>query len=213
MSKVNIQIALDRMTIEDCVSLVETTQDSIDWIEIGTGVIKEYGMAVVRKMRTRFPEKTIVADMKTCDAGKYESLQAFHSGANISTVMGFASNATILQCLEVATEQNGEMMIDLLGVQSPERVKEIYSLGARLFCLHVGKDMQQDGKLATSELFSLVEGLDDVRIAVAGGVNVDTIPGLLEAGVDVIIVGSFITGSAEPKVSAESLLYAIETHQ
>lgn len=213
MGKLKIQIALDRMTIEDCVSVVEKTQTSIDWIEIGTGVIKEYGMSVVREMRARFPEKTIVADMKTCDAGKHESLQAFHSGANISTVMGYASNATILQCLEVASEQNGEMMIDLLGVQSPERVKEIHSLGARLFCLHIGKDMQQDGKLATSDLFRLVEGLEDIRIAVAGGVNVETVPGLVTAGVDIVIAGSFITGSAEPNVNAERLFNEIEKHQ
>ncbi|TQR18264.1 3-hexulose-6-phosphate synthase [Psychrobacillus soli] len=200
-----LQLALDRMTIEDCINLAEQTKESINWIEIGTGVIKEYGMISVREMRARFPEKIIVADMKTCDAGKHESTQAFESGANVTTVMGFSPNATIRQCLEVASNYNGEVMVDLLGVENAERVNEIYSLGARLFCLHVGKDMQQEGELATSFLFQLVEGLEDIRIAVAGGVNIETAPGLLEAGVDILIVGSFITGSENPSASAKQL--------
>lgn len=210
MSSVKIQLALDRMTIEDCIKLVDQTKAYVNWIEIGTGVIKEYGLTVVREMRERFPEKTIVADMKTCDAGQHESLQAFNSGANITTVMGFAPNATIKQCLEVAGDQNGEVMIDLLGIESAERVKEIHSLGARLFCLHVGKDMQADGEIATSSLFKLVEGLEDIRIAVAGGVDDKSTPSLLKAGVDIIIAGSFITGSTNPEISAKLLLKTIE---
>ncbi|MFJ7969835.1 3-hexulose-6-phosphate synthase [Psychrobacillus sp. NPDC096389] len=213
MSNVKIQLALDRMTIEDCINLVDKTKDYINWIEIGTGVIKEYGMTAVRKMRERFPEKTIVADMKTCDAGRHESLQAFNSGANVTTVMGFSPNATIKQCLEVATEQNGEVMIDLLGIENAERVREIHSLGARLFCLHVGKDMQQDGVLATSSLLKLVEGLDNIQIAVAGGVNDVIMPSLIKAGVEVIIVGSFITGSTNPKISSTLLSNIIDEYK
>lgn len=205
-----LQLALDRMTIEECIYLVEQTKGSINWIEIGTGVIKEYGMVAVREMRARFPEKTIVADMKTCDAGKYESIQAFESGANVTTVMGYAPNATIIQCLEEASRYNGEVMIDLLGIEHAERVKEIYLLGARLFCLHIAKDNQQNGELATLSLLQLVEGLEDIRIAVAGGVNIETAPGLLEAGVEILIVGSFITGSENPSERAKQLAHVEE---
>ncbi|KOS60568.1 orotidine 5'-phosphate decarboxylase [Lysinibacillus agricola] len=198
-----IQLALDRMAIEDCIQLVETTEKYIQWIEVGTGVIKEYGMAAVRELSTRFQGKTIVADMKTCDAGKHESMQAFESGATITTVMGFAPNATIKQCLEVATEYGGEVMIDLLGVETANRVKKIYELGARLFCLHVGKDMQQNGELVSSSLFKLVEGLEGIRIAAAGGITEKTVSDLLVAGVEILIVGSFITGSTEPEANAK----------
>lgn len=141
---------------------------------------------------------------------KHESIQAFKSGANITTVMGFASNATIKQSLEVAHEYDGEVMIDLLGIESAHRVKEIYELGARLFCLHVGKDMQQDGELATSSLFQLVEGLEGIRIAVAGGETEKTAPELLLLGVDILIVGSYITGSVEPVANAKLISRVIK---
>jgi len=198
-----IQLALDRMTIEDCINLVEQTKEFIHWVEIGTGVIKEYGIKAISEMRTRFPEITIVADMKTCDAGKHESILAFESGANVTTVMGFSQDATIKQCLEVALNYNGEVMIDLLGVENAERVKEIYSLGARLFCLHFGKDMQQEGNIVTGSLLTLIEGLDDISIAVAGGVDLTVAPSLVRAGVDIIIVGSFVTNSEKPTESAQ----------
>lgn len=198
-----IQLALDRMTIEDCINLVEQTKEFIDWVEIGTGVIKEYGMKAVSEMRSRFPEVPIVADMKTCDAGKHECVLAFESGANVTTVMGFSPDATIKQCLEVASSYNGLVMIDLLGVENAQRVKQIYSLGARLFCLHFGKDMQQEGGLATVSLLKLVDGLEDTSIAVAGGVNLTVAPSLIKAGVHILIVGSFVTNSDKPIESAQ----------
>lgn len=71
-----LQLALDRLTETECFDIAEQTRRSLDIVEIGTGVIKEYGMAIVRKMRERFPEKWILADMKTCDAGKHEAKQA-----------------------------------------------------------------------------------------------------------------------------------------
>lgn len=96
-------------------------------------------------------------------------------------------------------------MVDLLGIENAERVNEIYSLGARLFCLHIGKDLQRDGELATLSLFKLVEGLEDIHIAVVDGVNFETASGFLKAGVDIFIVGSFISGSENPSERAKQL--------
>ncbi|MEW9671811.1 orotidine 5'-phosphate decarboxylase / HUMPS family protein [Ammoniphilus sp. 3BR4] len=97
-----LQLALDRLCWEQCFQVVQQVEDDIDWIEIGTGVIKEYGMAIVRKMKEQYPQKVIVADMKTCDAGKHEAQQAFDAGADITTVMAFSADRTIADTLEVA---------------------------------------------------------------------------------------------------------------
>src|SRR5690625_7760564 len=74
-----LQLALDRLTEKECLSVLEETKESIDIIEVGTGVIKEYGMSIVRTIRELYPDRLIVADMKTCDAGKHEALQAFEA--------------------------------------------------------------------------------------------------------------------------------------
>lgn len=198
-----IQLALDRLTKEQCFSILEETAENIDWIEIGTGVIKEYGMAIVREISQAYPHKTIVADMKTCDAGRHEAKQAFEAGADIITVMAFSHNKTIEETLVVAQQFGKRVMIDLLGVDSKERTEELRGLGVDLFCLHIGKDMQQKGALADSSLYRLVEGLEDVEVAIAGGISENTIR--LFEGIDVAIVGSAITGSSNPREASKRI--------
>lgn len=191
-----IQLALDRLTKEECFSILEETADNIDWIEVGTGVIKEYGMEIIREIRHEYPHKPIVADMKTCDAGRHEAIQAFKAGADILTVMAFSHNNTIIETLEVARQYNKQIMIDLLGVQTKQRAEELQRLGVDLFCLHIGKDMQQEGALVDPSLYELVSGLENIEIAIAGGISEKTIRAL--NGVDIAIVGSAITGSSNP---------------
>lgn len=203
--EVKIQLALDRLTEQECFRIADETCDNIDWIEIGTGVIKEYGMKIVREMKAAYPEKTIVADMKTCDAGKHEAEQAFKAGADVMTVMAFSHNSTIKQALEIANAANKRIMIDLLGIKDAKRVKSLYDLGADLFCLHIGKDMQKEGSIADPALFSLVKGLTDIEVAIAGGISEGTIGALKDSIADVVIVGSAITGNQAPKKASSAI--------
>lgn len=200
-----LQLALDRLTKEQCYEILTKTASTIDLIEIGTGVIKEYGMAIVRDIKKDFPEKMIVADMKTCDAGMHEAKQVFSAGADITTVMGYAHNGTIKDMLQVASENNKRVMVDLLGIEDPKRVSEIIDLGADLLSLHIGKDMQKEGKIATQKLFDLFGGRDDVEVAVAGGINEMTIENFLQYNPSIIIVGSAITKAQDPTGIAQRL--------
>ncbi|MGP4080032.1 3-hexulose-6-phosphate synthase [Pseudalkalibacillus sp. R45] len=198
-----LQLALDRLTRDECFRIVEETKESIDIIEVGTGVIKEYGMSIVREMRNRYPDHVILADMKTCDAGRHEAHQVFEAGADIATVMAFSAGQTITDTLRVANEAGKQIMIDLLEVHSKERIAEIEQLGVHLVSLHIGKDKQTEGDFDT-ELFSLIKEFD-FEVAVAGGVNLDSLPLILQEKPDIIIVGSAITGSDQPKETAANM--------
>jgi len=193
-----IQLALDRLTKGECYHILGQTKDSIDIIEIGTGVIKEYGMSIVKEMKRKYNSLTLLADMKTCDAGKSEAIQAFDSGADIMTVMAFSANQTIMDTLAVAKQYKKRVMIDLLGIQMRDRVEELANLGCDLFCIHLGKDMQQQETLDIKELLKLVDGLD-VDVAIAGGVDATMIREIKQLPIDIAIVGSAITSSEHPK--------------
>ncbi len=195
-----LQLALDRLIKEDCIHIAKETEESIDIFEIGTGVIKEYGMSIIREMRTLFPDKLILADMKTCDAGKHEARQAFEAGADITTVMAFSSDLTIKDTLQVAKEMGKQVMIDLLEVHSRVRIGELKELGVKLVSLHVGKDKQTEGTFDTT-LFSLVEDFD-FEVAVAGGINLENIREIAAHHPDIIIAGSSITGAEKPALVA-----------
>lgn len=197
-----LQLALDRLSKEDCFFLVEETLPYIDWIEIGTGVIKEYGMDIVREMKRRYPGVVLVADMKTCDAGKFEAQQAFDAGADIMTVMGFSHNKTIQDALSVATEHKGQIMIDMLQLKGFDRVDELAKLGAMLFALHIGKDEQATGRHVDFQGELQQFGNPNIKFALAGGITASAVPELKEKGLDVLIVGSSITASDNPKEAA-----------
>lgn len=196
-----LQIALDRLTREECFKILRETEASVDWIEVGTGVIKEYGLAIVREIKKAYPEKIIVADMKTCDAGKHEAAQAFEAGADITTVMAFSADKTILDTLHVAKQYSKRIMIDLLGITERSRLAELQNLGVDLVSLHFGKDMQQEGDIHM-DLFSLTQGLSNLEVAVAGGINMETLPDVIKQKPDTVIIGSAITKANQPKEAA-----------
>ncbi|WP_413306502.1 3-hexulose-6-phosphate synthase [Bacillus sp. 1P10SD] len=197
----NLQLALDRLTRDECFQLLQETEAFVDWIEIGTGVIKEYGMAIIREVKKAYPDKVVVADMKTCDAGMHEAIQAFEAGADITTVMAFSADKTILDTLEVAKTYNKRIMIDLLGVTDRNRLVELQQLGVDLVSLHFGKDMQKEGELGAEQL-ALTHGFDQFNVAVAGGINIDSLPSVLQINPDTIIVGSAITKDDIPAEAA-----------
>lgn len=199
-----IQLALDRLTKKKCFEIVEQTEAYIDFIEVGTGVIKEYGMSIVREMSERFPNKKIVADMKTCDAGKHEAKQAFEAGAHITTVMAFASNQTIEDMLAVANQYGKKLMVDLLGVTDSARVEELHRLGVRMFNIHIGIDLQKD-VVWGAEHFQLTNQLSDLQLVISGGINRDLLPLLMKQLPSVVIVGSAITGHSDPAEAAKGI--------
>ena len=212
MNKVKLQLALDRLSYDECLKILEETSESIDWIEIGTGVIKEYGMSIVREIRENFPETTIVADMKTCDAGKYEAAQAYEAGADITTVMAFASDQTISDMLHVALAYEGRIMVDLLGVSNKNRIRQIQELGVDLVSLHFGIDMQKNGSI-TGDIFELVNEIQGLQVAVAGGINLESLPAILPYQPTTLIVGGGITKQSNRKQAAVQIKEAIQEYE
>jgi 3-hexulose-6-phosphate synthase len=206
----NLQLALDRMNKEECKSVLAETHASVDWIEVGTGVIKQYGVQIIRELREDWPDKVIVADMKTCDAGKDEAAQAFNAGADITTVMAFASDKTIAAALEEAEKHGKKVMVDLLGCDLSSRLKELNYLGVDLVSLHIGKDEQEDGGLR-NENFRPFDDFPHIKIAAAGGLTVNNFPEALHKYAHTVIVGSFITRAEHPGLAAREMRDAMRS--
>ena len=148
-----LQIALDAITLEKAVELVQEARDYVDILEIGTPMVIEYGMLAVRTMRENFPEKEILADLKIMDGGKYEANQAFNAGADYITVLGVTDNLTIKGCVEAANECGKEIVVDMICVDDlAGRVKELEALGAHGVAVHVGVDQQASGRTPLDDL-------------------------------------------------------------
>ncbi len=208
-----LQVALDVLTIEDAVRIAkEAHRAGVEWVEAGTPLIKSEGMESVRVLKAKVPEATVVADMKTLDAGAMEMEMALKAGADVVSVSGLSDNSTIRDSAKVKNRYGRAMMVDLLQVTAPaKRAREVESLGADIVCMHTGVDVQKATGTSMKigpELSELTRTLN-IPVATAGGVNPTLAPRLVEAGVRILIVGGWITGSEDPYRAALAVVSSL----
>lgn len=198
-----IQLALDRFDISTAINIAEQCKNEADILEIGTSLLKEFGVESIRAFRKVFPQKTLLADMKTIDNACYEAKIAFMSGADIITVMGCGPVVTINLIAEAARAQKKMYMIDLLGTDDIRQEYLKAKFRDAIFCLHMSKDTQEQSNSA----FDFGKVLWDGRLtAAAGGIDKNTIQAVSSVlKPDIFIIGSAISGAAEPQEAAEEL--------
>lgn len=189
----------------------ESLEGGVDWLEAGTPLIKSEGMNAVRALRDKYPEATIVADMKTMDTGAMEVEMAAKSGANVVAILGAADDTTIEDALRAANKYGVRIMTDLIGVENPvERVKRLVDLGVDIIGVHVGIDQQMAGK-DTLDLLQQVLAEVDVTVAAAGGLDATTAGEAVARGADIVIVGGNIVRSADVRESAHRIRNSIDS--
>jgi len=195
-----LQVALDLLNKERALSIAkESVKGGADWLEAGTPLIKSEGMDVVRKIKETFPEKTLVADMKTMDIGAFETEMAAKAGAAVVCILAVSDDSTIIDALKSARKYGAKIMVDLIGVKEKiKRAKELEKMGINYLCIHVGIDEQMTGKNPLDTLVSLVKHTN-IPVAVAGGINSETAAEIVKAGASIIIVGGAITKAKDVK--------------
>jgi len=207
-----LQVALDVLCLEEALKIARLcVEGGIDILEAGTPLIKEEGLRAVSLLKSLFPEKIVVADTKTMDAGALEAKAAFNVGADVVTVMALAGVETIREVVETAKDMGGKVMVDMMNVDKVvEKAVEIYEkCGPDLICLHVGVDVQKRRGIDVSVLIEEAEKIRKtipVKVAVAGGINAKTAQLFAEKDIDVLVVGKAITGSQDPKAATIEIL-------
>lgn len=201
-----LQIALDTLSLEECIILLEQTKGNVDIAEVGTPFIIEEGMRPVRELKKRFPEIEILADTKIMDAGELEASSAFKAGADIVTVLGVSNDETILGAITAAKQHGGKIMIDMIAVKNlVERAKEIDAMGVDYICVHTAFDVQKSGKDPLDELKMINKVICNAKSAVAGGVKLSTIDEIVEEGAEIIVVGGAICNAENKSETAKEM--------
>nr|VFJ57844.1 MAG: 3-hexulose-6-phosphate synthase/3-hexulose-6-phosphate synthase / 6-phospho-3-hexuloisomerase [Candidatus Kentron sp. FM]VFJ77466.1 MAG: 3-hexulose-6-phosphate synthase/3-hexulose-6-phosphate synthase / 6-phospho-3-hexuloisomerase [Candidatus Kentron sp. FM]VFK24378.1 MAG: 3-hexulose-6-phosphate synthase/3-hexulose-6-phosphate synthase / 6-phospho-3-hexuloisomerase [Candidatus Kentron sp. FM] len=194
-----LQIALDLLAFDKTMALAEAVAPYVDILEIGTPCIKYNGSRLVSELRERFPDKVILADLKTMDAGEYEAAPFYGAGADICTVLGVAGSGTISGVVKAAKAHNAEAQVDLINVaDKPECARMSAGLGARIIGIHTGLDAQATGRTPFSDLREIASLDLNMRVSVAGGIELATIRQVVETGADIIVVGTAIHGAPSP---------------
>jgi 3-hexulose-6-phosphate synthase/6-phospho-3-hexuloisomerase len=205
-------VALDFVELSRAMEVAKAAvAGGADFLEAGTPLIKSEGLDAVRALRAEFPDRTIIADTKTMDAGKIEAEAAAKAGANVMTVLAAAPESTIRECVEAGWHYGIDVAVDLLGVDDPvEFAKTAGDLGVAWLDVHCAIDQQMQGA-DPLELLRQVRAVTQLTLAVAGGINSETAAAAVAAGADVVIVGGAITKAVNVKQAAADIRKAIDT--
>ena len=214
-----LQLALDTPHAGTIRRLLDETAGDVDIIELGTPLLIRYGVDIIAGIRRDYPDRKILADLKIADAGAVEAGLAFDAGADIVTVLGTAHPATLREAGERAKRSGGRVMADLITARE---VDEAVSLARRLdrsgldfICMHTAFDARGPGGPGEpdgpgepggpDDSTRTLEGIGRVRavveragLAVAGGLDPALIKRLIPHGPDIVVVGGYITGNADP---------------
>ncbi|WP_456328131.1 3-hexulose-6-phosphate synthase [Archaeoglobus sp.] len=206
-----LQVALDLIELKRAVDIAKEVAEFVDWIEVGTPLIKSEGMNAVRVMKKTFRNHEIVADMKTIDTGALEVEMCAKSGADVVIILALSNDSTIEEAIRSARKYGCKVMADLINHPNPvDRAKELEELGVDYVNVHVGIDVQMLGYDPIEILKEVVKEVS-IPVAVAGGLDADRASLCVSMGAEIVIVGSNIVKTKNPRESAMKFRKAIDS--
>ncbi|PTJ29028.1 3-hexulose-6-phosphate synthase [Staphylococcus simulans] len=206
-----LQLAIDLLNKEDAAELANKVKDYVDIVEIGTPIIYNEGLPAVQYMDENIDGVKVLADMKIMDAADYEVSQAVKFGADVVTILGVAEDASIKAAVEEAHKNDKQLLVDMIAVQDiKQRAKELDEMGADYIAVHIGYDLQAEGKSPLDDLHTVKSVIKNSKVAVAGGIKPDTIKDIVAEEPDLVIVGGGIANADAPVEAAKACRDAVE---
>jgi 3-hexulose-6-phosphate synthase/6-phospho-3-hexuloisomerase len=200
MMKPIIQVSLDVTSNEEALDLAHAAVDAgVDWLEAGTPLILAEGLRSVQALRAAFPDKPIVADLKTMDGAGLEAEMMFKAGASMVVVMGQAHDASIIEQVKMARVYGGQVMCDvMLCPDKPKRAREAQEMGVDYIIVHTGFDERNmiPGLSPLDDLPAVLEAVT-IPVQAVGGLTVEQAIRTLEMGAQIVVFGAplVISGS------------------
>jgi len=207
-----VQISLDLTSLDEALETAAVAVDAgVDWLEAGTPLLLAHGLHAVEKLRARFPDRPIVADLKTMDAGYLETEMMAKAGASLVVVMGRAHEATIRKSVEAGRTFGVKVMGDNLA--AGDRVacaRWMESLGVDFIVHHIGFDERRlvKGLSPMDELDAVVSAVS-VPVQAVGGLTIQQAIACPSHGAPLVVLGAPLVIAADDFKPAGSSLHDI----
>lgn len=200
-----LQLALDCLELEAALAIAVRAAPYVDVIEAGVPLCKSEGMRAVRLLRALFPDKIILADLKSPDCGALEAGMAFAAGADWTTVAGTAPLATVRAAVSEGARRGKRVWADLTGVPDiAGRASALRQAGIAHVVLHRSIDEEVEGQGWTPDALALIDTLAalDLQVSVAGGVRAEAFEAFVSHPVSVLVVDRSITSTSDVSAAA-----------
>jgi bifunctional enzyme Fae/Hps len=204
-----LQIALDNPSLEQAKRVIQDLPESDRIIlEVGTPLLKKYGVRVLRDLREIAQSVFIIADLKTLDVGKVEVDLAFEETADAVVASGLAAKETLNKFIYEAKKLGIYAVVDMMNVVDPIEKLGTLNEMPNVVILHRGIDMETGRSHGLERAREIKDAFAGQRflVAVAGGIVPETAKEALEKGADILIVGRYITQSKDVRRSAREFL-------
>lgn len=188
-----VQLSLDLTSLDEALETAAVGVDAgVDWLEAGTPLLLAEGLHAVEGLRKRFPDRPIVADLKTMDGGYLEAEMMAKAGADFVVVMGRAHEATIRRVIDAGRDFGIKVMGDNLGAS--DRVacaKWMEDLGVDVIVHHIGFDERNmiKGLSPMDELDRVVASVS-VPVQAVGGLSIPQAIDCPRHGAPLVVIGA-----------------------
>ncbi|MDR2629306.1 MAG: orotidine 5'-phosphate decarboxylase [Spirochaetaceae bacterium] len=198
-----LQLALDMISFEKGLAIARDLKDLIDVLELGTPFSFVNPISVIRHFKDNLPGVKILSDFKIMDGGYIMSKLAFDAGADIVTVSGRTWDITIQEAITAAKERGKLIHVDMMGVpddQLENRCGKLDSFQPAYIGIHRAVSIKESSPECSLRLARNM--VKNAKLAVAGGINCETLRRIMPFKPDLVIVGTAITSAGDPRGAA-----------
>ncbi|HEX6464475.1 MAG TPA: orotidine 5'-phosphate decarboxylase / HUMPS family protein [Vicinamibacterales bacterium] len=207
-----VQISLDLISIDEALETAAIAVDAgVDWLEAGTPLLLAEGLHAVERLRARFPQHPIVADLKTMDGGYLEAEMMAKAGANLVVVMGRAHKATIRRVVDAARDYGIKVMGDNLAAEDRvANARWMESLGVDFVIHHIGFDERAmiKGLSPMDELDEVVRAVS-IPVQAVGGLSIRQAIECPAHGAPLVVLGAPLVIDADEFKTARTDLHGV----
>lgn len=191
--KVYTQCSLDIPTIREAMTMAQGAVNAgIDRLEAGAPLILGDGVHALEHLHAAFPDKPIVADLKTMDGAGLEAEMMLKAGATHVVVMAQAHWASVVEMVKMAKDYGGQVMADLMNTPDKAEVAErMQELGVDWIILHTGFDERNHvpGLSPLNELEAVLNAVE-LPVQAVGGLSIDQAVRCVELGASSLVIGA-----------------------
>jgi 3-hexulose-6-phosphate synthase len=205
-----VQLSLDLTSLDEAIETAAVAVEAgVDWLEAGTPLLLAEGLRAVERLRARFPDHPIVADLKTMDGGYLEAEMMAKAGADLVVVMGRAHEATIRRVIDAGRDFGVKVMGDNLAAD--DRVANavwMERLGVDFIVHHIGFDERGmiRGLSPLDELDDVV-GAVKIPVQAVGGLSIEQAIQCASRGAPLVVVGAPLVIDGAAFRPADGALY------
>jgi len=169
---VKLILTVDHVSAVEGLSIAKAVAEHIDWVEVGSSMIKRFGVGYVSEMKEALPDKLLLAALKTIDDAEWEVDMACRAGADLMTVLGSATEMTAAAAVNTARRHDRRIVMDLVAVPNLQVIVRRMSLrGVSYFQFCPAPPKPGQGEGAFMEDIATITSTSELPLIVSADVS------------------------------------------